>query len=66
MAAQSSVGVRRLVNAEGLAEYLDLKGGARSVYKLVEQTDMPFVRIGRRVRFDVDAVIDYFRERGGM
>lgn len=59
-------GPRRIVDAEGLAEYLMLKGGKRTVYKLCERTELPVIRIGRRVRFDVDAVVAYFAEHGEL
>ncbi len=62
--ATSTTDSRRIEDAEGLAEYLKLRGGKRAVYKLLERTDIPHMRIGRRVRFDVDAVVAYFEETG--
>jgi len=52
-----------LLDAHELAEFLSL-ANHRAVYKLLETTDIPYVRIGRRVRFDPAAVLRYFEERG--
>jgi excisionase family DNA binding protein len=52
------------VDAEGLAQYFGLKGGKRSTYKLIEQYDIPHIRVGRRLRFDVDQVRRFFEEIG--
>jgi excisionase family DNA binding protein len=58
-----SPSVHRLVDAQGLAEHFALEGGKRAAYRLVERYDIPHVRIGRRIRFDLDAVRSFFEDR---
>jgi hypothetical protein len=51
------------VDAAGLARYFALQGGKRAAYKLVECYDIPHIRIGRRLRFDVEEVRRFLEER---
>ena len=53
---------RPLVDAQALAVHFGLVGGKRAVYKLVERYEIPHIRIGRRLRFDVEEVRRFFEE----
>ena len=45
---------RRIVDRAGVAEYLHV--GERAVKTLVETRRIPFVRVGRHIRFDLDRI----------
>ena len=52
--------VRRLINVEEAARYLGIK--AVTVYKKTSLREIPSVRIGRALRFDVKALDRYIEE----
>jgi len=51
---------RRLINVQELAEYLDLKVG--TVYSLVSQRRIPFVKVGRLTKFDLQKIEQWIEE----
>lgn len=48
--------LRRLINVRELAEYLDLK--VSTIYCLVSQRRIPFVKVGRLTKFDLEKIDD--------
>ena len=51
---------RRLINVEEAAQYLGLK--AATVYKKTSMREIPFVKIGHALRFDVKALDRYIEQ----
>ena len=59
---------RSLVGADDLARHLGIK--TQTVYLWVRQKRIPFYRVGRLVKFDLDEVLEHFkveveRDEGG-
>lgn len=52
--------LRRLINVRELSEYLDLK--VSTIYCLVSQRRIPFVKVGRLTKFDLQKIDDWIRE----
>lgn len=52
--------LRRLINVRELSEYLDLK--VSTVYCLVSQRRIPFVKVGRLTKFDLQKIDDWIEE----
>jgi excisionase family DNA binding protein len=57
--SNDSVG-KRLLNAEETAEYLGLQVG--TVYKKAKLRELPSVKVGRALRFDVEALERFIEE----
>jgi len=51
---------KRLLNVEEAAEYLGLK--ADTVYKKARLRELPYVKVGRALRFDVKALERYVEQ----
>jgi excisionase family DNA binding protein len=51
---RTALGLPRLIDAETVAEYLGTS--VRHIRRLVDERRIPFVKVGRHVRFDVDEV----------
>ena len=51
---------KRLLNVEEAAEYLGLK--ADTVYKKARLRELPSVKVGRSLRFDVEALQRFIEE----
>ena len=51
----------RLLTAEELAQYLNV--AKHSIYRWVEQNRIPHVRVGRALRFNLQEVETFLRER---
>jgi excisionase family DNA binding protein len=51
--------MRTVVDPERLATALGIS--VRSVYRMVEQNQLPHYRVGRQVRFDLDEVLGLMR-----
>jgi excisionase family DNA binding protein len=51
---RSAIALPRLVDAETLAQSLGV--GIRHVRRLVDERRIPFVKVGRYVRFDVEQI----------
>ena len=56
----NSGGGKRLLNVEGAAEYLGLK--VDTVYKKARLRELPYVKVGRALRFDVKALERYVEQ----
>ena len=52
--------LRRLINVRELSEYLDLK--VSTIYCLVSQRRIPFVKVGRLTKFDLQKIDDWIKE----
>ena len=52
--------LRRLINVRELSEYLDLK--ASTIYCLVSQRRIPFVKVGRLTKFDLQKIDEWIEE----
>ena len=51
----------KLYNVQELAEFLGVK--VNTVYLWVEQKRIPFVKVGRLVRFNLDEVLSAIKKR---
>jgi excisionase family DNA binding protein len=58
--AERDPALERLVSADELASYFSLRGGRRAVYRWIERYDIPRVTCGRRVRFSIADVRQFF------
>jgi len=52
--------LRRLINVRELSEYLDLK--VSTIYCMVSQRRIPFVKVGRLTKFDLQKIDDWIKE----
>jgi excisionase family DNA binding protein len=52
----------RLLTVRELAEYLRVN--PFSVYRWVEQNRIPYLRVGRTLRFRLEDIDEFMRERG--
>jgi len=52
--------LRRLINVRELSEYLDLK--VSIIYCMVSQRRIPFVKVGRLTKFDLQKIDDWIKE----
>jgi len=52
--------LRRLINVRELSEYLDLS--VNTVYCLVSQRRIPFVKVGRLTKFDLQRIDDWIKQ----
>ena len=43
-----------------------LKVPKKTIYRWVSQARIPFIKLGRHLRFDPNAVLTYFKERSGQ
>ena len=59
MVSNNSVG-KRLLNVEEAAEYLGL--AVNTVYKKARLRELPSVKVGRALRFDVEALDLYIKQ----
>jgi excisionase family DNA binding protein len=48
---------KKLLTVKELAELVRLS--PITIYRLVEQHEIPFIRVGRSIRFDPDAVFEF-------
>lgn len=60
-AVERAFRVRRLVNTQGLAEYLSLS--KKTLYQWAAAGELPSLRMGRRVRFDLDDIDRWIERR---
>jgi len=52
--------LRRLINVRELSEYLDLS--VNTIYCLVSQRRIPFVKVGRLTKFDLQKIDQWIEE----
>ncbi|MBU4487931.1 MAG: helix-turn-helix domain-containing protein [Candidatus Omnitrophica bacterium] len=52
---------RQLINADELSQMLGIRRD--SVYRFVAQRRLPFVKIGRALRFDLDEINKFIKEK---
>jgi len=52
--------LRRLINVRELSEYLDLR--VSTIYCLVSQRRIPFVKMGRLTKFDLQKIEKWIEE----
>jgi excisionase family DNA binding protein len=57
---RSNESAKRLLNVEEAAQYLGLQ--ADTVYKKARLRELPSVKVGRALRFDVEALERFIRE----
>jgi len=53
---------KRFIGITGLSEYLDIS--KNTVYSWIWQRKIPYVKIGRLVKFDLRKIEDWIKERG--
>lgn len=52
---------KRLFNIEELAEYIAVPKG--TIYNWISQRKLPFVKIGRRVKFDIKDIDEWIESK---
>jgi len=52
--------LRRLINVREVSEYLDLS--VNTIYSLVSKRRIPFVKMGRLTKFDLEKIDDWIKE----
>jgi len=52
--------LRRLINVREASEYLDLS--VNTIYSLVSKRRIPFVKMGRLTKFDLEKIDDWIKE----
>ena len=52
---------RQLINADELSQMLGIRRD--SVYRFVAQRRLPFVKIGRALRFDLEEISKFIKEK---
>jgi len=52
--------LRRLINVREVSEYLDLS--VNTIYSLVSKRRIPFVKMGRLTKFDLEKINDWIKE----
>jgi len=60
MVSNSHVGLKRLLKPEEAAEYLGLQ--VDTVYRKARLRELPSVKVGRSLRFDVEALKRFIEE----
>ncbi len=55
---------RRLLNIDETSEYLGL--AQTTIYKMVSQRRLPFVKVGRLVKFDKDLLDEWIKQHTFM
>ena len=51
---------KRLLNADELSQMIDITRD--TIYRWVSQRRIPFVKIGRSTKFDIDAIDEWIKE----
>jgi excisionase family DNA binding protein len=55
---------RRLLNIQEASDYIGLQ--VDTIYRMVSQRRKPFVKVGRRTKFDIDLLNDWLDEHTVM
>ena len=51
---------KRLLNADELSQMIDVRRD--TIYRWVSQRRIPYVKVGRSTKFDIDAINEWIKE----